>query len=1509
MPFVLGAASLLPACLDSAVDAPGPAEVLDSGPGTLAETPASPRLPATGYIPLYRFEGQWDPSTGALTFRTLEPTHAGRVLESGLATAEQALAWCGLAVDVDGTVGTGAPNTFELVTEPGTILTNEACFGGAYSGPFAVFYQDQGALCADVTVRSFRNRLIDRVYAQIDDVDPDTENVAPYRFPLGTGAQAPTDGQNPPSDATGLWFYGDMGLPDGQIGNPDPVRPDEITRQWIFRYDGTPFTFRGTLLAAFTEDCTTPEDDNCNGRANELCGQYPLAAACEDNLDCESGNCDGATLRCGPTTCETGVKDGLETDVDCGGFCTPCALGQACLVNADCQSNACNGGICFAEPWPVPNSVVITEVMVNPFGNDDNREWFEVYNPGSVARQLQGCVFEDDRTVPDRFTVLSSVVIPPGGYVVFGAVRNPAINGGRFDGGFPVDYEYPNMAFGNSNDDVVRLTCGGNFIDRYLYTAANQLEGVAENLSSTILISGAQNNPANRCPSLAPPGTAGVTGRGTPGGLNTSCFPSGPTPSQVGQILVTEVMGYEPSGESNFEWFELYNRTSQEFDLGGCVIREDSASNNLPIPFGTVIQPGQYLLFAGQAELDGVPVNFSYNRGGAVQLNNTSDSVRLDCGGTVIGRLNYNVTTLGLVRGQSAQLPASVVAAGYANESEMNAAIAQVCASPLTPSSRYGTRRLLGTPGQPNVGCDPVPMPPDVCFVTPGTQTAATLGGSVEVQVHFDIAGVTGASTGNDFVPGGQNLVQLGTVAPGADPRLVATTLVQVENAAAVPGWVAPVATPALDAFQASLATPASAGASYSVFGRVSRDGGATWTWCDTVQGPRGTFAPAQQATITSGSITAPAVTNCFFSADCVDQLNCPTTPAGFRAPFVVNAFVSPFAQASAVEFRCGVSPTGNPGASPALYTFSGATAPGSTDALSGAASLQTAACPAPGGLSGTFGFRTQARVAGGPWVDCSNLASEPFTVVNLGPPSLTLLPSSPAATTTVTTGQIALFEGTVVPLNWFFANLGSLFQQPYPATVPVGTRVQWGISNGDVSLADAVWIDVTPEALTTDRYPVSATFQSPTPTARRWAWRYSNDNGASWTVVDQSSGGQPLRIVVEAPATTCHPVINEFRTRGPGTTSSKTNEATDEFIEIHNPCPDAINLDGWVLERFGPNTTSTTGELKAVFTAAHSIAAGGYLVVHHANYTGLTGAGFVPYGPDAGGMGDSGALVLREGSTVRDAVTFGPVTAGASAAQRAEGTALAAYLVDTSFGGFSLGRNETSVDTNNNAADFTLWAVPSPGQPNGSCDVVINEFRTRGGASAADEFIELHNTCSAPVRLDGWAVRSATNSGTVNSPLNLAAPGLSANRVIAAQGYLVMVNTGSGAFTTAATADANGWLRWTTAISDNALGLVLPAPFGCDGGAPCSGVCASAPTAYCWGDRVAISDNGVNAAMGEGSRVTGAPGSNVEHSIRRCPNGMDTNNNTVDFIVVSGSTSPNLTALPLTVGGANACP
>ena len=85
--------------------------------------------------------------------------------------------------------------------------------------------------------------------------------------------------------------------------------------------------------------CTTDACDPSSGVSHT-----PLAGCCLGATDCDSGVCvDNA---CRDATCSDGVKNGAETDLDCGGSCTSCPLGDACTLAADCTSGFCVDGAC-----------------------------------------------------------------------------------------------------------------------------------------------------------------------------------------------------------------------------------------------------------------------------------------------------------------------------------------------------------------------------------------------------------------------------------------------------------------------------------------------------------------------------------------------------------------------------------------------------------------------------------------------------------------------------------------------------------------------------------------------------------------------------------------------------------------------------------------------------------------------------------------------------------------------------------------------------------------------------------------------------------------------------------------------------------------------------------------------------------------------------------------------------------------------------------------------------------
>lgn len=85
-------------------------------------------------------------------------------------------------------------------------------------------------------------------------------------------------------------------------------------------------------------------DVDCGGEGAPACAD---GKACAQPNDCMSGVCAGG--RCASPSPTDGVKNGTETDVDCGGSdqATPrCPPQKACAADIDCKVPACREGIC-----------------------------------------------------------------------------------------------------------------------------------------------------------------------------------------------------------------------------------------------------------------------------------------------------------------------------------------------------------------------------------------------------------------------------------------------------------------------------------------------------------------------------------------------------------------------------------------------------------------------------------------------------------------------------------------------------------------------------------------------------------------------------------------------------------------------------------------------------------------------------------------------------------------------------------------------------------------------------------------------------------------------------------------------------------------------------------------------------------------------------------------------------------------------------------------------------------
>jgi hypothetical protein len=154
---------------------------------------------------------------------------------------------------------------------------------------------------------------------------------------------------------------------------------------------------------------------------------------------------------------------------------------------------------------------------------------------------------------------------------------------------------------------------------------------------------------------------------------------------------------------------------------------------------------------------------------------------------------------------------------------------------------------------------------------------------------------------------------------------------------------------------------------------------------------------------------------------------------------------------------------------------------------------------------------------------------------------------------------------------------------------------------------------------------------------------------------------------------------INEVATQGAG-------GATDEFVELYNPCNVAVPLSAGRLVYRAAAATSDTYTLYAFTTQI--VPAKGWFVVANGGFSGI--ADLKPF--QSGGLASSGGgVALEDGASVLiDSVAWGTASNAFI-----EGSAAPAPSATQ-----SIARVPDGTDTNNNAADFQL-GTPTPGTAN----------------------------------------------------------------------------------------------------------------------------------------------------------------------------------------------------------------
>ncbi len=329
------------------------------------------------------------------------------------------------------------------------------------------------------------------------------------------------------------------------------------------------------------------------------------------------------------------------------------------------------GGVAAGE-------LILTELLVDPAGQDNPHEWIEVHNLNACDVDLDGLVVTAGTS---SITVSGTVIVPTGGYAVLGESNSPA------------DYFYGNLALPLYNEGLtVSLGFGSTLFDSITYddlttssAAWPHLQSYAMALDDGALDATANDDPASWCDAWGTSYDGQNTG--SPGAPNPDCNgkdldadgyvdcawdPSPPCDCDdadpainpgatedgidavdedcdgflaattaddllAGDLVINEVLFNPQAAPDGLgEWFELRVTHGSPIDLKGLVLESyvqgTTTIESFSVDTNLLVQPGQYVVIGinGDTAINGgVTLDYDWPPGGIFNLYNNADLLRV----------------------------------------------------------------------------------------------------------------------------------------------------------------------------------------------------------------------------------------------------------------------------------------------------------------------------------------------------------------------------------------------------------------------------------------------------------------------------------------------------------------------------------------------------------------------------------------------------------------------------------------------------------------------------------------------------------------------------------------------------------------------------------------------------------------------------------------------------------------------------------------------------------------
>ena len=209
----------------------------------------------------------------------------------------------------------------------------------------------------------------------------------------------------------------------------------------------------------------------------------------------------------------------FDSDCDDNNPCTD----DACDPEVGCvysDNSLCNGGTSNGTGGNSDGEIIVTEIMYNPNAVSDTAgEWFEIYNSGESAVNLNGWSINDYGS--DNYVFSDNIIIMSGDYAVLCKNTDSALNGG-----IVCDAGYSSFTLGNTADAVILARPDASVSDEVVYDVGVEpwksmnKAGYSLQLDSGKYNSADNDDGANWCNAVEPIAAGDY---GTPGGINSEC--------------------------------------------------------------------------------------------------------------------------------------------------------------------------------------------------------------------------------------------------------------------------------------------------------------------------------------------------------------------------------------------------------------------------------------------------------------------------------------------------------------------------------------------------------------------------------------------------------------------------------------------------------------------------------------------------------------------------------------------------------------------------------------------------------------------------------------------------------------------------------------------------------------------------------------------------------------------------------------------------------------------------